>query len=141
MFQNQLTTAIAVARTLAQLNQLSLAIWQAHGSGGIGDDDAQNAAELLEARRRIMRGEVKPVGIPPGRNSIFPPRKPQRAPTKPIALARRRQLAAAGPMPPALAAGFTMGEMAVLKIVADEVGVTGSCARTLAEIAARTGCS
>jgi len=42
-------------------------------------------------------------------------------------------------MPPALAARFTQGELAVLRIVADEVRRTGSCARTVAELAARAG--
>jgi len=42
-------------------------------------------------------------------------------------------------MPPALAAKFTQGELAVLRIVADEVRRTGSCVRTVAEIAARAG--
>jgi hypothetical protein len=42
-------------------------------------------------------------------------------------------------MPPALAAKFTQGELAVLRIVSDEVKRTGSCARTVAELAARAG--
>jgi predicted transcriptional regulator len=42
-------------------------------------------------------------------------------------------------MPPHLAANFTTGELASLRIVADEVKAHGSCARTLPEIAARAG--
>jgi hypothetical protein len=55
---------------------------------------------------------------------------------------RRRRLAAApGPLPPALACRFTTGEMATLRIVADEVRSKGRCDRTLDEIAARAGVS
>ena len=93
----------------------------------------------LEARRTAVRGELKPVGIPPGRPSIFPPRRPQRAPVRAVAIARRRHLAASGPMPPALASKFTVSEFAVLRIVGDEVSGQGACGLTLAEIAARAG--
>jgi hypothetical protein len=42
-------------------------------------------------------------------------------------------------MPPSLACKFTVGELAVLRIVGDEVRGQGACARTIAEIAARAG--
>ena len=57
------------------------------------------------------------------------------------ALARRRHLALSRPMPPSLAWRFTVGELAVFKIVSDEVRQHGHCDRTVAEIAARAGCS
>jgi hypothetical protein len=44
-------------------------------------------------------------------------------------------------MPPALASGFTTGELAALRIVADEVRDKGSCDRTLGELAVRAGVS
>lgn len=121
MFNDQLAGAIAEARTLARLDALSEALWKAWGAGGIGDDDAQAAAALLAARRSVVRGDIKPVGIPPGRSSIFPPRRAHVPPDRPAALLRRRQLAASGPMPPALAAKFTTAELAALRIVGDEV--------------------
>jgi hypothetical protein len=96
-------------------------------------------AERLHARRSVLRGEIKPVGIPAGRPSIFPPRRLQRAPKRPVAIARRRHLAASGPMPPALACKFTVSELAVLRIVGDEVRQHGHCARCVDELAARAG--
>jgi hypothetical protein len=42
-------------------------------------------------------------------------------------------------MPPALAARLTTGELAVLRIVADEVRDKGRCDGTYAELAARAG--
>src|SRR4051812_24670634 len=63
----------------------------------------------------------------------------QRAPQRPVAIARRRHLAASGPMPPALACKFTVSELAVLRIVGDEVRQHGLCDRCVDEIAARAG--
>jgi hypothetical protein len=42
-------------------------------------------------------------------------------------------------MPPSLACKFTVGELAALRIVTDEVREKGHCDRTLGEIAARAG--
>ena len=78
MFSQTMVAAIDAARTLTQLDHLSTDIWKAWGAGQIGDE-AQLLAMQLEARRKAVRGDLKPVGIPPGRPSIFPPRRPQRA--------------------------------------------------------------
>lgn len=139
MFAQQLAEAIGAARTLMRLDDLSRAIWQGMTAGAVGDDDAQALAETLHTRRSVIRGDIKPVGIPAGRASIFPPRRLQRAPVRSVAIARRRHLAASGPMPPSLACRFTTGELAVLRIVGDEVRERGHCDRTLAELAARAG--
>lgn len=139
MFANTMSAAIDAARTLTRLDHLSRSIWQGHTCRAIGDDDAQALAERLHARRSVVRGDIKPVGIPPGRPSIFPPRRPQRAPVRAVAIARRRHLAASGPMPPSLACRFTTGELAVLRIVGDEVRAGGLCALCLDAIAARAG--
>ena len=120
-FCDQMAAAIDGARTLTRLDHLSRSIWQGLAAGAVADDDAQALAERLHARRSVLRGEIKPVGIPVGRPSIFPPRRLQRAPKRPVAIARRRHLAASGPMPPALACKFTVSELAVLRIIGDEV--------------------
>src|SRR5215210_147340 len=138
-FCDQMAAAIDGARTLTRLDHLSRSIWQGLAAGAVADDDAQALAERLHACRSLIRGEIKPVGIPAGRPSIFPPKRLQRAPKRPVAIARRRHLAASGPMPPALACRFTVGELAVLRIVGDEVRQHGQCARCVDEIAARAG--
>src|SRR3954451_1593235 len=140
-FCDQMAASIDGARTLTRLDHLSRSIWQGVTAGTVADDDAQAMAERLHARRGVLRGDLKPVGIPPGRPSIFPARRLQRAPQRHVAIARRRQLAASGPMPPALASKFTVAELAALRIVGDEVRGKGACAATIAEIAARAGCS
>src|SRR5215213_8876722 len=139
MFVNQMAAAITDARTMTRLDDLSRAIWQGWGANAVNDDQAQELASLIHARKQVMRGEIKPVGIPPGRPSIFPPRRVQRAPIRSVAIARRRHLAASGPLPPSLACKFTVGELAALRIVTDEVREKGHCDRTLGEIAARAG--
>src|SRR3954452_221711 len=138
-FCDQMAAAIDGARTLTRLDHLSRSIWQSLAAGAVADDDAQALAERLHARRGVLRGEIKPVGIPPGRPSLFPPRRLQRAPQRPVAIARRRHLAASGPMPPALACKFTVSELAVLRIIGDEVSQHGQCDRCVDEIAARAG--
>src|ERR687884_329168 len=138
-FCNQMAAAIDGARTLTRLDHLSRSIWQGLAAGAVGDDDAQALAERLHARRSLLRGETKPVGVPVGRPSIFPPRRLQKAPKRPVAIARRRHLAASGPMPPALACKFTVSELAVLRIIGDEVHQHGLCDRCVDEIAARAG--
>ncbi len=141
MFVDQMTDAIVGARTLTRLDHLSKSIWQGLVAQAVTDEQAQQLAELLHARRIVVRGDIKPVGVPPGRPSIFPPRRLQRPLQRPIAVARRRHLAASGPMPPSLACRFTVGELAVLRIVGDEVRQNGFCDRTVAELGARAGVS
>src|SRR3954463_15713454 len=138
-FCDQMAAAIDGARALTRLDHLSRSLWQGLAAGAVADDDAQSLAERLHARRSIVRGEIKPVGIPVGRPSIFPPKRLQRAPKRPVAIARRRHLAASGPMPPALACKFTVSELAVLRIIGDEVRQHGCCDRCVDEIAARAG--
>ena len=63
-FCDQMAAAIDGARTLTRLDHLSRSIWQGLAAGAVGDDDAQALAERLHARRAIIRGDIKPVGIP-----------------------------------------------------------------------------
>jgi hypothetical protein len=138
MLETQLTAAIPAA-SLDQCDHIARLIWKAHGAGAIDDIQAQRLAEMLEERRRPAREERKPVGIPLGRASIFPPRRLQRSPDRARSIERRRTLAASGPMPPALACGFTTSELAVLRIVSDEVRDNGQCVLPIDAIAARAG--
>src|SRR3954469_24047724 len=103
MFCEQMQAAIEAARTPARLEDLARAIWQAWGAGAVADADAERLAGVIHARKTAARGERPAVGLLPGRPSIFPPRRAQRAPERSVAVYRRRQLAASGPMPPALA--------------------------------------
>lgn len=137
--------AIAAARSLARLEACSRAVWADWEAQRLDDAQAQTLAEAIEARRRQLRGldmatRAPAVAAAPVRPSCFPPKR--KAPSSPDRVAsreRRRVLATSGVMPPALAARFTVGELAALRIVADAVRGTGDCRMTLGEIAARAG--
>lgn len=62
-----------------------------------------------------------------------------RSPDRARSISRRRQLAASGAVPGAIAAGFTTGEIAVLTVVARECQRRGSCAWFMDRIAAVAG--
>src|SRR5215208_1382606 len=72
-FCDQMAAAIDGARTLTRLDHLSRSIWQGLAAGVVADDEAQALAERLHARRSLLRGEIKPVGIQAGQPSLFPP--------------------------------------------------------------------
>src|SRR3954466_13871089 len=139
MFRETMGAAIDGARTLAQMDELSRQIWQAHTSGAVDDAGAQSLAERLHERRGSIRAGIVPVGVPAGRVSLFPPRRHPVSPDRIASRDRRRLLACSGPMPPALAARFTTGPLAVLRIVADEVTEKGVCGLCIDAIAARAG--
>ncbi len=139
MFHATMRSAIESARTLAQLDDLSRTIWQAHAAETVTDAEAQGLAETLHTRRNAIREAVTPVGIPLGRVTLFPARRLQRAPERSVAIERRRRLACSGPMPPALASRFTTGHLAVLRVVGDEMARNGACGLCIDAIAARAG--
>jgi hypothetical protein len=156
----------AEAAPCAALPEVAKALWAAFGEGRISEAEAEALSVLIEARRTSGTGHSwgqgpNPTGTRDGTaelaghdrvgssrtaavqlgrlRSIFPARRLQRAPERSVAVERRRRLAASGPMPPALAARFTTGQLSVLKIVGDEVARNGACGLCLDAIAARAG--
>jgi hypothetical protein len=121
------TAALERARTLAHVDDIARDLWRAYGAGMIGDGDAERVtAHIEEARLRIRPADTvraRAPGVRLGAVSMF----------------AARRLAYSGPLPPALAAGFTLGQLAVLRIVADEVRAKGTCELALEAIAARAG--
>jgi hypothetical protein len=137
MFQQQLVAAVAAARTFAQIDVTSRALWSAHAAGLIDDRAAQEAAEALEARKRLIgAGNAKnaPVAVS-GRLRRHVPRSPDRE----ASIRRRRSCAASGAVPNRIAADFTVAEVAVLSIIAAEVRRSGSCSWPIDRIAALSG--
>ncbi|WP_330085254.1 hypothetical protein [Methylocystis iwaonis] len=144
-----LLTAISGTKSLSTLDGYCRAVWRDWGEGRLTDEQAQSLAESIEARRRETRGidrlsvrapQIAAAAKAAGRPSHFPAkRKAPRASNRRASIERRRLLAASGPMPPQLAAQFTTGELAALRIVADAVLARGACLMSLGEIAARAG--
>ena len=112
-----------------RLPDVAAAIWKAYGAGGLTDEQA----ELLDGLLRARQGAAS--AATPGRGSNEPmtpacahARGVSRAGSRPRTLesmSRRRRWAAAGYLPPQLAASFTGGEQTVLAVVAAEVGKRG----------------
>lgn len=134
--------AVIDAAPLSNLDNLARDLWKAHGAGAVGDNNAQALAERIQSRRVAARERKVETATAPLKRawSYFPPkRRVQQSPDRAKSWERRRRLAASGPMPPTLAARFTTGEQAVLRIIADDVAAFGSCAKSVPEIAARAG--
>jgi hypothetical protein len=143
------STALGGVKSLAAIDDLCRTLWRDYGAGKFSDDEAQSCAEAIEARRRELRGtdrlgvrapQIVAQALAAGRTSHFPKkRRRPRPPDRQASIARRRTLAASGPMPPQLAARFTTGELAALRIVADAVRDRGASMMTIGEIASRAG--
>jgi hypothetical protein len=147
MFVDTIEAAIGGTKAHARLNDLAQDLWKTWGAGTITDAEAERLGALLETQRGKIRlldttaarapHVPRQIGV-----SVFPlKRRASYSPDRAASMTRRRRLAASGPMPPALAARFTTGELAALRIVADEVRERGSCSLTMGEIAARAGVS
>ena len=137
---NALATAIEGAAR-PQLDDFARQVWKAHGAGIVADGQAQQLAEMIQRRRGqpiVVHGLLS--STPAIAPRYFIERSPeQRSPDRRASILRRREHSATGPLPPAIAATFTTGELAVLKVISDEVLAHGACDRSLNELAARAG--
>jgi hypothetical protein len=141
--------ALSGTKSLSVLDGFARTIWTDWAEGKLTDDQAGTLAEMLERRKTEVRGadtvaarapNVSAAAKAQGRPSYFPAkRKRPVSPNRRASIARRRTLACSGPMPPQLACLFTTGELAVLRIVADEARDRKRCCLTLGEISARAG--
>lgn len=129
MFMDQLADAIARAPG-ASLDSVASTVWRGLATGAISEGEAERLASLVEARRLQVRQMVTPRR---------PEARQRRCVRHPDTIARRRRLAASGPLPPSLACHFTTGELAVIRVVGDECRTHGTCDKTIDEIAARAG--
>jgi hypothetical protein len=134
---------IALAGHPAELDEIVRAMWADHTNGRLDEAAMEVLDEAAQARREALRPRQtepspvihrKPSGLP-----RRPARRPQRSPDRQASIARRRRLVASGPLPPALAARFTWGEVAVMRIVGDECRAKGFCDLHIDAIAARAG--
>lgn len=150
----QLRAAVeAAARD--KLAQVGSAIAKAYGAGGLTDGQYEELDGLLAARRQVAQAiparsltlaaacaQVLPAPSPAQGGGAAPARAHARTgsrPRKPESLGRRRHWAAAGYLPPKIAAGFTAGEQAVLAVVGKQMATRGSCTLAVGAIAALAG--
>jgi hypothetical protein len=135
MLADQFATAIAGANNYASIETVSRLLWAAHAAGQIPDNAAQGLAEALQARKAVLRGP-RPA---PTQKRASARRRPCRSPDKARSIARRRAVATSGAVPSKIAAAFTLGELAVLSIIAGEVRRNGDCRLCVDAIAAQAG--
>jgi hypothetical protein len=127
-FAGEIRRAV-MASPRVKLAEIGEAMWRAWGAGQVSDAEAEELAALIEARKVIPAPE-KPVQ-----------RRVGSRPRSSASIERRRSWAAAGRLPPRLAAGFTLGEQSVLAVVAVEVAKKGQCTLTIGHLAALAGVS
>ena len=131
MFVDDVRRAIEAAPRV-KLAELSAALWKAYGAGLVPDDECQALAELIEARKVVPTTPVVPVVLT---------RRTGSRPKTADSLERRRRWVASGWMPPQVAGRFTLGEAAVLSVVAAEIARHAQCTLAVEAIAAKAGVS
>ena len=112
-----------------KLPEIRSALYKAFTAGQLTEAEAEELDSLINAKAVLPAAEAasrRHVGSRP-RSSA--------------SVERRRSWAAAGRLPPALAAQFTLAEQAVLAVVASEVKKHGACSLTVGHIAALAGVS
>ena len=133
------------------------AMAQAYGTGGLTDNEYEQLDGLLAARRRagqavpargralaVVCAQVLPAAAPSpaqGGGDRRPHHRTGSRPRTPESMGRRRHWAAAGFLPPKLAAVFTLGEQAVLAVVGKHIAARGTCTLAVGAIAALAGVS
>ncbi len=127
MFVEQIRCAVEAAPR-NDLPRLSAIVWKSYASGAIGEGETQALSEMIEARK----------ALPPS-PKVTTSRRVGSKPRSAASLERRRRWVASGRMPPAIAGNFTMGEGAVLAVVAAQVAKHGDCRLTIGAIAALAG--
>src|SRR4051812_34493669 len=128
MFAEQLRRAVE-ASPRAELHTVSGLLWKAFAAGQVSEAEAQALSDLIEARRALPAPQ-KPAQ-----------RRFGSRPRSGASMERRRRWAAAGCLPPTIAARFTLAEQAVLALVAAEHRKRGDCRLTIKEIADVAGVS
>jgi hypothetical protein len=140
----------AEAAPRAALPAVASALWQAFNDGKITEAEAESLSRVIEERRQAgadhrttgqALGCADPASGPAPLAAAGIVRCYGSRPRTDASMERRRRWAAAGRMPPALAAKFTTAEAAVLAVVAVEVGKRGDCRLHLDHIAALAGVS
>ena len=122
MFAEQLRRAVE-ASPRAELAKVAGLLWRAYAAGQVTEEQASELSDRLEARKALpapQRPAQRRVGSRPRSGA---------------SMERRRRWAASGALPPALAARFTLAEVAVLAVLAAEHRKGGDCRLTNKEIA------
>ena len=149
MFADEIRRAIEASSRIA-LPQVTALLWRAYGEGTVTEVEAERLSALIEARMdasaarieaqgEILNRPLSPEG-PKRRQNTFRTGAGSRPRTF-LSLERRRRWAAAGRLPPGLAARFTTAEQAVLALIAAETVRRKDCRLAIENLAAVAGVS
>ena len=142
MHVDDIADRIAIARP-DELDWIVKDMWADHANGLLSVNEMEALDEAARTRReafRPRRAETRPkLRAAPSGAPRASARRRQRSPDRQASIERRRRLVASGPLPPTLAARFTWGEQAVMRIVGDECRDRGFCDLHIDAIAARAG--
>jgi hypothetical protein len=156
MFADDIADRIAIACP-DELDGIVRDMWADHTHGRLTENEMEALDEAVRARRKAFSfspngsaSKTRGVSFWPRcktpsttqnapRASPRPRRAIPRSPDRQRSLKRRRRLSAAGKMPPGLAEQFTVGERAVLYVVAQQVKLRGQCDLYIDQIAAFAG--
>jgi len=133
---------IGLAGHPAELDEIIKNMWVDHTHGLLTDNEVEILDEAARARREAIQERRTETRPKPRTAPFSAPRvsaRRQRTPDRQASIERRRRLVASGPLPPPLAARFTWGEQAVMRIVGDECRAHGCCFLHIDAIAARAG--
>lgn len=127
MFTNKISTAVAEANTLDQINSVSAVIWKSHSANLITDDVAQRLAVALDAKKKALATRV--AGNRVRRTSVHLKR-----PATCLRLRRRRTWSSSSQVPASIACHYTPGQLAVLSVIVSLLRNTPTISKTLQEI-------
>jgi hypothetical protein len=127
-FAGEIRRAV-MASPRMKLPEVRSALYKAFSAGQISEAEAEELDTLINTRAATPATEA------PARRRVGS------RPRSSASMERRRSWAAAGRVPPKMAARFTLAEQAVLAVVAVEVSKRGRCGLTVAHLAALAGVS
>ena len=130
MFALQIRQAVEAAPR-DKLPEVNRVLWAAFSAGSITEAEAETLSAMIDARAKASQ-------VGPGHASHA---RVGSRPRSDASMERRRRWAAAGRLPPQIAAQFTMGEQAALAVVAAEISKRGTCCLAIGAIAALAGVS
>ncbi|MGF3026959.1 transcriptional regulator [Methylobacterium aquaticum] len=135
MLVDQIRAAVMAAPRVG-LPEVAAVLWRAYGAGQVSEAEAEELSALIETRKVVP---AEPAGAVAA--AAVARKATGSRPKTDASLERRRRWAASGRLPPALAARFTPGEIAVLAVVASEVCRRGDCRMAVGHLAAVAGVS
>jgi hypothetical protein len=143
MLAEQFLAAAAGARNSTALDEIARLTWRAHGEGHLADADAEAVSDALQSRRKAFAARRAPQALSQPRPALGLPRRAKRArsPDRQASVERRRRQAMSGAVPAKIAAAFTLGELAVLSVIARQCQRGGTCSLPIDAIAALAGVS